>query len=37
VTVLSFFGPAPDGSGEMASMRLFNARPGDDVLPPSRL
>ena len=36
VTVLSFYGPAPDGSGEMASMRLFNARPGGDVLPPAR-
>jgi probable phosphoglycerate mutase len=36
VTVLSFYGPAPDGSGEMASMRLFNARPDGGVLPPDR-
>lgn len=36
VTVLSFFAGGPDGTEPMASMRLFNARPGADVLPPSR-
>lgn len=37
VTVLSFFSGGPDGTEPSASMRLFNARPGADVLPPSRL
>ena len=37
VTVLSFFRGGPDAAESMASMRLYNARPGDDVMPPSRL
>ena len=37
VTVLSFFRGGPEGAESMASMRLYNARPGDDVMPPSRL
>ncbi|KQZ70742.1 MULTISPECIES: histidine phosphatase family protein [unclassified Nocardioides] len=37
VTVLSFFDGGPDGAERMASMRLYNARPGAEVLPPSRL
>ena len=35
VTVLSFYGDGPDGT-PMTSMRLYNARPGDEVLPPPR-
>jgi probable phosphoglycerate mutase len=35
VTVLSFYGDGPDGE-PMTSMRLYNARPGDEVLPPPR-
>ncbi|KRF15497.1 hypothetical protein ASG90_12475 [Nocardioides sp. Soil797] len=37
VTVLSFFDGGRDGDELMGSMRLYNARPGADVLPPSRL
>lgn len=37
VTVLSFFSGGPGGDEPMGSMRLYNARPGADVLPPSRL
>lgn len=33
VTVLSFFGGGPDGTQPMASMRLYNARPGDLTAP----
>ncbi|WP_240937887.1 histidine phosphatase family protein [Nocardioides sp. JQ2195] len=36
VTVLSFFAGGPAGDEPMGSMRLYNARPGADVLPPSR-
>lgn len=36
VTVLSFFEGGPAGDERMGSMRLYNARPGADVLPPSR-
>ncbi len=36
VTVLSYFDGGKDGTVPMASMRLFNARPGD-VLPPGRM
>ena len=37
VTVLSYFRGGPEGTESMASMRLFNARPGGDVLPPGRM
>lgn len=36
VTVLSFFSGGPSGDEPTGSMRLYNARPGADVLPPSR-
>ncbi len=36
VTVLSYFDGGKDGTVPMASMRLYNARPGD-VLPPGRM
>ena len=37
VTVLSYFRGGPEGTESMASMRLFNARPGGEVLPPGRM
>ncbi|WP_067433761.1 histidine phosphatase family protein [Nocardioides jensenii] len=37
VTVLSFFNGGRDGTERIGSMRLYNARPGAEVLPPARV
>ena len=36
-SVLSYFRGGPEGTESMASMRLYNARPGGEVLPPGRM